>query len=246
MPDPIDPNNANNRAAETTSWLTISLIAIFGVGLLAAIIFDAPIIGRLGDPAFTRGLITWIISMSTIGIAFVLIYQAFFAVDSSDDRFRRAREIFTGLMGVLGTIVGFYFGSAEKSGLTFEVAEIRFADKQLMTHISGGARPYRYSITSTDKNFPPIKKISEDGWIIETQEQTPKPGTTITIEATDSKDQKASRKLDIPGDTKPPTTTPTPKPQATPPTATPPTSASPTSPQSRATPPANSTPETPR
>ena len=257
MPDPIDPNNRN---ATITSWLTVTLLAIFGVGLLAAIVFEAPVIERLSDPAFTRGLITWIISMATIGIAFVLIYQAFFAIESSDDRFRRAREIFTGLMGVLGTIVGFYFGSADKPGPTFEVAEIRFADKQLMTHIAGGSGPYRYSITSTDKDFKPVKKVSEDGWIIETQEQAPKPGTSITIEATDGKDRKASRKLEIPGDARPPTTTPTPKPQSTPqpgatpppggtppPAATPPSATPPAAtPRPTTTPPPNSTPETPR
>jgi hypothetical protein len=231
MPNPSDSNNPNNSAprqgSAITSWLTVGLLAVFGGGLLSAILFEAPVIARLSDPAFTRGLITWIISMSTIGIAFVLIYQAFFSVESSDDRFRRGREIFTGLMGVLGTIVGFYFGSAEKPGGIVQIAEIRFADKQLITHISGGTRPYRYSITSNDKDFAPINnKVSDDGWIIERLLQAPKPGSAVTIDVTDSKDQKASRKLEMPGEGKSPGMTPTQKPEMTPkPPARPPATA---------------------
>lgn len=208
--------DAPRDASGATSWLTVVLLLVFGGGLLAAVVFDAPVIGRLSDPAFTRGLITWMISVSTIGIAFTLIYQAFFSTESSDDRFRRGREIFTGLMGVLGTIVGFYFGSVDKPGAGLDIAEIRFADKQLLTHVAGGTRPYRYSITSSDKDFPAIKnKVSEDGWIIETIQQVPKPSSTLTIEVTDSRDQKASRKIELPGEGKSPVA-PAARPEAAP------------------------------
>jgi len=188
------------------------MLLIFGGGLLAAVIFEAPVIERLNDPAFTRGLITWVIVLATIGIAFVLIYQAFFSLESSDDRFRRGREIFTGLMGVLGTIVGFYFGSAEKPGTGLEVAAIRLADKQLISHISGGTRPYRYSVTSTEKDFTQIKKVSDDGWVTETLPQVPQPSSTLTIDVVDGKDQKASRKIDIPSTAKVPAPEPQPQP----------------------------------
>jgi len=104
---------------------------------------------------------------------------------------------------------------------------IKFADKQLITHISGGTRPYRYSITSSssEKDFTPIKsRVSDDGWIIETLPQAPKPKSTLAVDVTDGQGSEASQKLDIP-DTNPRPTSPTQKPETT---GTPPTTAPPT------------------
>jgi hypothetical protein len=50
------------------------------------------------------------------------LFQSFFSGQAEDNSFRRAREIFAGLMGVLGTIVGFYFGSSEKLTAPLDVA----------------------------------------------------------------------------------------------------------------------------
>lgn len=219
-------------SAEIRSWLYVGLLAC----IVIALIWDLPVISRLSDAGFARGLITFLISVATIGLAFILVYQA---ESSTTDGFRRAREIFTGLMGVLGTIVGFYFGSADKPSVPFEIAELRSADKQLITHISGGTKPYRYSITSSDNDFVAIKsKLSDDGWIIETLAQAPKPASALTIDVTDSKDQKVKRKLEIPGEAK---ATPTPAPQkpetpGTRPSATPTASSSPPTPTETASP----------
>lgn len=185
------------KSAEFRAWFL--LIVIMG-GIIWALWKDFPIISRLSDAGFARGLITFLISVATIGLAFTLITQA---SSATSEGFRRAREIFTGLMGVLGTIVGFYFGSADKSSATMTLAEISFANKQLITHVSGGTRPYRYSVTSDDKDFVSIKnKVSDDGWIMESPSKALKAGSIITIEVTDNKDQKASQKIELPGDPK--------------------------------------------
>ncbi len=178
-------------------FIVIALIA-------AAIIKDAPVIGKLSDASFARGLITFIISVATIGLAFILVFQAFAspADQQADERFRRAREVFTVLMGVLGTIVGFYFGSADKLA-PLQIAPIRAAAKHITTHISGGYAPYRYSITSPDKDFKEISGTSEDGWIIENLEQATKPQSALTLEVADSKEQKATRKIDLRSDAVP-------------------------------------------
>lgn len=170
-------------------------LAVYGIALMMyknpLILFD------LRDQAYARGVITLLISIVTMVMALLLVIQAFTTQDAeAEKRFSRAREVFTVLMGVLGTIVGFYFGSAEKVVASLDIAEVRVADKQLLTHISGGTKPYRYSITSSDKDFKSIKsRTSEDGWIVETLEQPLKPGTTITIDVSDGKDQKASKEL---------------------------------------------------
>jgi hypothetical protein len=174
------------------------------------------VIHRLTDPPFARGLITFIISVATIGLAFVLVCESFAAGsdDKFDERFRRAREILALLMGILGTIVGFYFGSAQQSNVgPLGIAQIKAADRQLITYVSGGSPPYRYSISSTDPAFKTIKdKTSQDGWIVETFEQPLKLGSTVTVDATDSKDQTVSRRIDFPAST----STPTPTPPSTP------------------------------
>jgi len=107
-------------------------------------------------------------------------------------------------------------------------AEIKFADKQPdYPHLLAAHDLIRYSITSSssEKDFTPIKsRVSDDGWIIETLPQAPKPKSTLAVDVTDGKDQKASQKLDIP-DTNPRPTSPTQKPETT---GTPPTTAPPT------------------
>jgi hypothetical protein len=192
---------------DPSTWTVLLLIA-FGFALLFAILTNKPAIDRLADPAYARGVITWMISLATIGIAFVLIYQAFFSVESSDDRFRRAREIFTGLMGVLGTIVGFYFGSTEPAAGRLRLAVGQVLDRRVLTFVSGGEAPYRYTLTY--KNAVPAAKVSQDGWIIDTLPAAPEAGSKITITVTDSKKQEATADIIVPG---------------TPPTQTPPTGA---------------------
>lgn len=203
--------------------IVLVLLAAFWVGTTLA---KSPLIlADLRDQAYARGLITLLISIVTLVMGFVLVIQSFAMTgDDAKDRFGRAREVFTVLMGVLGTIVGFYFGSADSAAVSLGVAEIRTVDKQLLTYISGGTRPYRYSIISTDKDFKSIKsRVSEDGWIVETLEQPLKVGTTITVDVTDSKGQKTLKELDFATtETKSDksSSAPPPPPQSTPPPAT--------------------------
>ncbi|MFI3219624.1 MAG: hypothetical protein QX189_10960 [Methylococcales bacterium] len=122
----------------------------------------------------------------------------------ADNQYRRAREIFASLMGILGTIVGFYFGSAEKVTPLLNVADIQVIDKTVVSNVTGGTEPYRYTITpSSDakdvkdgKLNPILDKISPDGWIKELYPEKPKSGT-LTIVVTDSKNASASKIKEI-------------------------------------------------
>ena len=201
------------RLNEQIKWQYVLVGAIlFLIGI--AVLTDNSVVRRLTDPPFARGLITFIISVATIGLAFVLVCESFSAKedDKSEERFRRAREILALLMGILGTIVGFYFGSAQQGNVgVVGIAEIKAADKQLITYVSGGTPPYRYSITSTDTVFKPVKdKTSGDGWIVETFEQPFKPGSTVSVDATDGREQTVSRRIDFPASTSTPSPTATP------------------------------------
>lgn len=221
------------------AWSFVAVMAILGIGLAVAIVWGLfakdSIVRELANVDLARGVITFIFAIGTIGIALLLTFGALLGGLKTEE-FANAKGVLTVLIGVFGTILGFYFGTAAGGGQKLDVAEIKFADKQLITHISGGTQPYRYSITSSDpKDFAPItSKVSDDGWINETLPHVPKAGSALTVDVTDSKDQKASRKLNIPKDTPSPTP-PAQKPETTgtPPTTTPPTATPGTSPPTR-------------
>lgn len=197
--EPGKEGGGSQKAGWGGAQVTFTLIILVMGGIVYALFANLPVIRNLGDPAFARGIITFIITIATIGLAFVLVFQSFTGDQSGEDAFRRAREVFAGLMGVLGTIVGFYFGSTDKPVAPLEVATVKVAESQLITHISGGSRPYRYTISSTDADFKTITGNSEEGWIVESLEKSPKLGSQIAVNVTDNKDETESRKIDFPG-----------------------------------------------
>lgn len=174
----------------------MALMILFAFFLLVAISFGAKSLSYFADTSYARGVITFVISLSTIAVAFVLVYQAFFATEPQDDRFRRGREVFTGLMGVLGTIVGFYFGAADGTGARLSLAALRLTGREVASFVSGGLPPYRYTTASGDRKGE--QKISANGWIVDTLGEAPTPTTTITIDVLDSKNQGVSQSLTIP------------------------------------------------
>jgi hypothetical protein len=227
--DPTPPPKISRTAlairklgASAKDLMPLFIVFIIGA-IVIAIAKDLPVIGKLSDAAYARGVITFIITVATIGLAFVLVYAAFNTAPDGkeDERFRRGREVFTVLMGVLGTIVGFYFGSTEKTSALPEIAPIKLSDQELTTHIAGGLSPYRYTIVSTDTNFQKVSRSSDDGWIIESLNGRPKPGSTLEVEVTDGRNQKTTRKTSIAGELTPDTSKPS---AQTAPANTPPTS----------------------
>jgi hypothetical protein len=131
---------------------------------------------------FARGLITYLFSVVTIGTAVVLVVSALTsgATEEQEKKFQRGKEILSLLLGVFGTIVGFYFGSEIKSPTSGEVATFRVTPPHLSREsvveretvtltaaVSGGTPPYHYGIALGDesdvKYAQPVRK---DGWIV--------------------------------------------------------------------------------
>jgi hypothetical protein len=67
----------------------------------------------MADREYARGLITFLFAVVTIGTALVLIVSALIGSEDSisEKQFQHGKEVFSLLLGVFGTIVGFYFGS---------------------------------------------------------------------------------------------------------------------------------------
>lgn len=84
------------------------LIAIFGFYGQSTILQD------LADPSIARGLITILIAIATVWIAMILALSAI-SKDGDDEKFSRGKDILTILVGILGTIIGYYFGAESRS-----------------------------------------------------------------------------------------------------------------------------------
>jgi hypothetical protein len=193
--------NAQSRRDQIFNAL-LSLISPTGLFALMGII----ILGFLGYGIYSgggkflqslqqtetaRGLITFLVSLATVLIAIILSLYAVIGSTFQEikDRFSLGKEILTALIGVLGTILGFYFGSstnlevAEKAKIIetrqqeLQVAPLNVSNKkpkkgemvEIATFVSGGKAPYTYSIQFEPQNILSVilDKNSTDGIIKE-------------------------------------------------------------------------------
>lgn len=85
----------------------IVLIAVLGFEIIPN---ERNILYELSEPAIARGLITLLVAIATVWIAMILATSAI-SDDSDDDKFNRGKDVLTILVGILGTIIGYYFGT---------------------------------------------------------------------------------------------------------------------------------------
>jgi hypothetical protein len=182
----------------------IALIILIGVFFLigsAIFGFDRGVLTGMSNIEYARGLITYLFAVVTIGTAVVLVVSALTGGD--DKSLARGKDILSLLLGVFGTIVGFYFGSevatARPESQQVRLAPVRFGDLQagkvaVMSFVSGGTPPYRYSILVGGQPRISEETAGADGWINAVIEQ-PQVGegesVPITIEVRDAADRTA-------------------------------------------------------
>lgn len=107
----------SDKVAHSPGGLLLSAFGLIVAVLLVMGIFDVAFLTTMADARHARGLITFLFAFSAIAII-ILIAIAVFWVDTGElrERFTYAKDIVTIIIGVLGTILGFYFGSLTNEG----------------------------------------------------------------------------------------------------------------------------------
>ena len=171
--------------------VVIALLILLGVFILiGAAIFglDEGFLVNMSKTEFARGLITYLFAVATIGIAVVLVVSALTGqlTDENEKKFQHGKEVLSLLLGVFGTVVGFYFGSAITESKRIEEDMIRLTPPllsqsnvtagesvTLTAAVIGGNPPYRYGITLEDDIALKYEKfVSPNAWIV-TEIQAP-------------------------------------------------------------------------
>lgn len=99
-------------------WPRLGSVALVAAGLVIGITLIASIrnptfIALLADEKKARGLVTFLFAFATSAVIIVVTLGVLWVPkDEVEARFSKAKDILTILISVLGTILGFYFGSA--------------------------------------------------------------------------------------------------------------------------------------
>jgi hypothetical protein len=161
----------------------IALLILFGVLMLlgAAVTgFDkGEVLLSMRRAAFARGLITYLFALVTIGTAVCLVVSALIGGENIEKRFEQGKDILGLLLGVFGTIVGFYFGSelaqsgaAERGELAVTTPLVSPAmatsgqTLAVTTAVRGGIPPYRFGLGVGDEKPVAVETVRSDGWAI--------------------------------------------------------------------------------
>src|SRR5882724_11789675 len=92
-----------------TTVIIFSIILMIGAGVVG---LDKGVLSGMAKSEYARGLITYLFALVTILIAVALVLSSLTATEIKfEERFKNAKEVLALLLGVFGTIMGFYFAS---------------------------------------------------------------------------------------------------------------------------------------
>jgi hypothetical protein len=156
-----------------------SMILLIGAAVLG---IDKGVLRNMSNMEYARGLITYLFAVMTIGTAVVLVLSALLPVSppnteaTAQDHFNHGKEILSLMLGVFGTIVGYYFGATAggSAPAPLRLAPLRVTPKvagigesiTVTTVATGGVAPYRAGIGLGSEQVEPKDPVGDDGWIV--------------------------------------------------------------------------------
>jgi hypothetical protein len=163
-------------------WIAFLIIGgVFTLILFAMIGWDGGLLERLGTPQFARGLITYLFAITTICAAVVLLVASLTTLvglpeAEANEKYQRGKDVLGLLLGVFGTIVGFYFGTSTEGGpgtqLTVTAPALSPDEvlpgqpTTLTSAVSGGSPPYRFAIGTSGDAFGDFESVQTNGVIV--------------------------------------------------------------------------------
>lgn len=139
-----------DRFLSLLPYVGVTVLGLLGLGLALAIVggvlMPHSIVRELSDADLARGVITFIFAVGTIGIALLLSVGAL--VGKTGDEFTKGKEVLAVLIGVFGTILGFYFGTSKAPSATSAPASPA-SSLQIKNSKSRSLGPTAASSTST-------------------------------------------------------------------------------------------------
>jgi len=164
------------------------VVAFLAFAAVAAIIYalyqkGGGFLASLQNLEAARGLITFLVVFTTVIIAITLVAYVATTSSSSDvkERFGFGKEVLTALIGILGTILGFYFGQSTGTPAPLQIAPAyisnltpRIGDSVVLySVVSGGKPPYKYSITFNPNLIDTVSEKPSQAGVIQEELKIP-------------------------------------------------------------------------
>ncbi len=158
------------------------LIGVYFLITMAILGKDHGVLTSMARYDYARGVITYIFSVATIGMAAALILYALLNATNDDvlKRIQNAKDILSLLLGVFGSIIGYYFASAAKSADRAQTRKLSITAPLLNPQkvssggnfsitalAAGGTPPYQFGVViGSDEDIQFDQNVDDSGWIV--------------------------------------------------------------------------------
>jgi len=107
---------------------------MFVLAILAYALLNQSLLKTVAQPEVARAMITIMFCIGVVAVALLIAVAAFWApIDQLDQRFDKAKDLLTVLVGIFGTILGFYFGQASMENRADNAASVAIEQQTLDT-----------------------------------------------------------------------------------------------------------------
>jgi hypothetical protein len=145
----------------------LSLFALAVFITLAVGLSNSSFFGSLAQVDQARGLITFLVAVCAVAVILLTAINIFWGNNATfNDRFAAAKDLVTLVVGVLGTILGFYFGTLTSERLlqlsfdspaSYSVVATG-SDINVRATARNGASPYNFDLLVVDAEGKPVSK----------------------------------------------------------------------------------------